>query len=225
MPSRIGNYVGLVPATASVEFPFVGHSILYDEIPFVGSSTSYDGIPFVGNSTRASDELLLVRNHICSSGEILSVGNLTMDSDQILHRHDLTENDPSPSQSQIVLVIHEITKTRECMTAVFNHLDDLCDRLSPFVRRERGRDHRVNRDVAISKATSPAYSFMESIESDNRPLRVSDQHGWQSTLLCFFHYKAPGHFACECPNLSAPSRVDMDSTGGIPWKVKLDMVL
>ena len=80
---------------------------------------------------------------------------------------------------------------------------------APFVRRERERgDHRVNKDVAISKATSPAHSFMESMESDYRPQRVSGQHGWQRTLC--FHCKAPGHFACECPNLSAPGRADMD---------------
>ena len=34
MTARIGNYVGLVPATASLEFPFVGHSILYDMMKF-----------------------------------------------------------------------------------------------------------------------------------------------------------------------------------------------
>ena len=49
---------------------------------------------------------------------------------------------------------------------------------------------------------------MESMESDYRPLRVNDQHSWQKTLC--FHYKAPGHFACECPKLSAQSRADMD---------------
>ena len=49
---------------------------------------------------------------------------------------------------------------------------------------------------------------MESMESDNRPLRVNGQHGWRRTLC--IHYKAHGHFACECPNLSAPSGADMD---------------
>ena len=49
---------------------------------------------------------------------------------------------------------------------------------------------------------------MESMESDCRPLRVSGQHGWQKTLC--FHYIAPGHFACEFPNLSAQSRADTD---------------
>ena len=73
------------------------------------------------------------------------------------------------------LVIHEITKTRECMNAVFDRLDDLCDRLDAFCEKKE-RDHRVNRDVAISKSTSPAYSCMESMESDYRPLRFSDQH-------------------------------------------------
>ena len=153
MTARIGNYFGLVPATASVAFPFVGNSTLHD------------GFPFVGNSTSSSDELLLVRNRICSSSEMLSVGNFTRDSDQILRRHDLVENDPSPSQSEIALLLHEIAKTRECINAVFDHLDDLCDRLGAFCEK-RERDHRVNRDVAISKSTSPAYSFMESMESD-----------------------------------------------------------
>ena len=138
---------------------------------------------------------------------MLSVRNFTRNSDQILQRHDLVENDPSPSQSEIALVIHEITKTRECMNAVFEHLDDLCDRLGAYCEK-RERDHRVNRDVAISKSTSPAYSFMESMESDYRPQRVSDQHGWQITL--YFHNKARGQFPCECPNLSAPSRADVD---------------
>ena len=138
---------------------------------------------------------------------MLSVGNFTSDSDQRLQRHDLGENDPSPSQPEIALVIHEITKNRECMNAVFDRLDDLCDRLDAFCEK-RKRDNRVNRDVAISKSGSPAYSFMESMKSDYRPLRVSDQHGWQRTLR--FHGKAPGHFACECPYLSAPSRTDMD---------------
>ena len=50
MTARIGNYFGLVPAKASVAFPFVGNSILND------------GNPFVGNSTCSSDELLLVKN-------------------------------------------------------------------------------------------------------------------------------------------------------------------
>ena len=76
----------------------------------------------------------------------------------------------------------------------------------PFGRRER--DHRVNKDVAMFKSTSPTCSFIESMESDYRPLRVNGQHGWQRTLC--FHYKAHGHFACECPNLSAPSGADMD---------------
>ena len=134
---------------------------------------------------------------------MLSVGNFTRDSDQILQRHDSAENDPSPSQSEIALVLHEIAKTRECMNAVFDHLDDLCDRLGAFCEK-RERDYRVNRDVAISKSTSPAYSFMVSMESDYRPQRVSDQHGWQRTLC--FHNKARGQF----PNLSAPSRADMD---------------
>ena len=195
MTARIGNHAGLVPATASVAFPFVGNSALHD------------GIPFVGNSICSSDELLLVGNQICSSGEILSVGNLTRDSNQILQRHDLAENDSSPPQSEIALVIHEITKTHECINAVFDHLGDLCDRLGAFCE-ERERDHRVNRDVAISKSTSPAYSFMESMESDYRPQRVSDQHGWQRTLC--FHNKAHGQFPCECLNLSAPSGADMD---------------
>ena len=165
MTARIGNHVGLVPATASVAFPLVGNSI------------SHDGIPFVGNSTIASDELLLVRNHICSSGEILSVGNLTRDSNQILQRHDFAENDPSPSQSEIALFIHEIIKTREYMDAVFNRLDDFRDRLGAFCEK-RERDHRVNRDVAVSKSTSPACSFMEPMESDFKSQRVNDQHGW-----------------------------------------------
>ena len=195
MTARIGNYVGLVPATASLAFPFVGNSALHD------------GFPFVGKSTSSSDELLLVRNQIYSVGEMLSVGNFTRDSDQILQRHDLAENDPSPSQSETALVLHEIAKTRECMNAVFDHLDDLCDRLGAFCEKIE-RDHRVNRDVAISKSTSPAYSFIESMESDYRPQRVSDQHGWQITLC--FHNKARGQFPCECPNLSAPSRADMD---------------
>ena len=142
MTARIGNYVGLVPATASLAFPFVGKSALHD------------GFPFVGNSTCSSDELLLVRNQIYSSGEMLSVGNFTRDSDQILQRHDLAENDPSPSQSEIALVLHEIAKTRECMNAVFDHLDDLCDRLGAFYEKT-DRDHRVNKDVAISKSTLP----------------------------------------------------------------------
>ena len=122
MTARIGNYVGLVPATASVAFPFVGNSALHD------------GIPFVGNSICSSDELLLVGNQICSSGEILSVG----DSNQILQRHDLAENDSSPPQSEIALVLHEVTKTRECMNAVFDHLDDFVIVWVPFMRRERG---------------------------------------------------------------------------------------
>ena len=124
-----------------------------------------------------------------------------------MQRHDFVENDPSPYQSEIALVLHEITKTRECMNAVFDHLDDLCERLGAFCKkRERGQ--RVNRDIAISKSTSPAYSFMESMESDCIPQRFSGQHGWQKTLC--FHYKALGHFACECPNLSAQSRADTD---------------
>ena len=117
------------------------------------------------------------------------------------------ENDPSPSQSEIALVLHKITKTRECMNAVFDHLDDLCDRLGTFCEK-RGKDHRVNKDVAISKSTSPTCSFMESMELDYRPLRVNGQHGWWRTLC--FHYKSHGYFACECPNLSAPSGADMD---------------
>ena len=72
MTARIGNYVGLVPAMASVEFPFVGNPALHG------------GFPFVGNSICSSDEILLVRNQIYSSGEMLSVGNFTRDSDQIL---------------------------------------------------------------------------------------------------------------------------------------------
>ena len=109
-------------------------------------------------------------------------------------------------------VCWEITRTRECMNAVFDHLDDLCDRLGAFCEK-RERDHRVNKDVAISKSTSPTCSFMESMESDYRPLRVNGQHGWRRTLC--FHYKAHGHFACECPNLSAPSGADtcMDFNG------------
>ena len=139
---------------------------------------------------------------------MLSVGNFTRDSDQILQRHHLAENDPSPSQSEIALVLHEIAKTRECMNAVFDHLDDLCDRLGAFYEK-RERDHRVNKDVAISKSTLPTCSFMESMESDYRPLRVNGQHGWRRTLC--FHYKAHGHFACECPNLSAPSGADQQA--------------
>ena len=46
------------------------------------------------------------------------------------------------------------------------------------------------------------------MESDHRPLRVNGQHDWQITLC--FHYKALGHFACACPNLSASSGADMD---------------
>ena len=195
MTARIGNYVGLVPGKASVEFPFVGNPALHDRIPFVG------------NSTCSSDKRLLVRNQICSSGEIMSVGNFTRDSDQILQCHDFVENYPSPSQSEIELVLHEITKTRECMNAVFDHLDDLCDRLGAFCEMKE-RDHGVNKDVAISKSTSPTCSFMESMGLDYRPLRVNCQHGWWRTLC--FHYKAHGHFACECPNLSAPSGADMD---------------
>ena len=195
MTARIGNYVGLVPAKASVEFPFVGNSALHD------------GIPFVEYSTCSSDKRLLVRNEICSSGEIMSVGNFTRDSDQILQRHDFVENDPSPSQSEIALVLHEIAKIRECMNAVFDHLDDLCDHLGAFYEKSE-RDHRVNKDVAIFKSTLPTCSFMESMESDYRPLRVDGQHSWRRTLC--FHYKAHGHFACECPNLSAPSGADMD---------------
>ena len=149
----------------------------------------------------------IVRNQIWSSGEIVSVGNFTRDSDQILQRHDFVENDPSPSQSEIALVLHEITKTRECMNAVFDHLDDLCDRLGAFCEK-RERDHRMNKDVAISKSTPPTCSFMESMESDYRPLRVNGQHGWQKTVC--FHFKAHGHFSCECPNLSAPSGADMN---------------
>ena len=81
---------------------------------------------------------MLVRNQIYSSGEMLSVGNFTRDSDQILQRHDLAENDPTPSQSEIALVLHEIAKTRECLNAVFDNLDDLCDRLGAFYeKRER----------------------------------------------------------------------------------------
>ena len=195
MTARIGNYVGFVPAAASVAFPFVGNLTLHDRFPFVG------------NSTCSSDELLLVRNQICSSGEILSVGNLTRDSDQILQHHDLAGNDPSQSQSEIALVLHEIVKTRECVNAVFDHLDDLCDRMGAFCEK-RERDHRVNKDVAIFKSTSPTCSFIDSMESDYRPLRVNGQHGWRRTLC--FHYKAHGHFAYECPNLSAPSRADID---------------
>ena len=195
MTARIGNYVGLIPTTASVEFPFVGNSALHD------------GFPFIGNSTCSSDKRLLVRNQICSSGEIMSVGNFTRDSDQILRCHDFVENDPSPSQSEIALVLHEITKTRECMNAVFDHLDDLCDRLGAFYEK-RERDHRVNKDVAISKSTLPTCSFIESMESNYRQLRVNGQHGWRRTLC--FHYKAHGHFACECPNLPARSGADMD---------------
>ena len=123
MTARIGNYVGLVPATASLAFPFVGNSALHD------------GFPFVGKSTSSSDEFLLVRNQIYSFGEMLSVGNFTRDSDQILQRHDLSEKDPSPSQSEIALVLHEIAKTRECMNAVFDHLDDLGDRLGAFCEK------------------------------------------------------------------------------------------
>ena len=73
---------------------------------------------------------------------------------------------------------------------------------------ERERDHRVNKDVAISKSTSPTCSFMESMELDYRPLRVNGQHGWRRTLC--FHYKAHCQFACECPNPSAPSGADMN---------------
>ena len=80
----------------------------------------------------------------------------------------------------------------------------------PFVRRERERerDHRVKKDVAISKSTSPTCSFMQSMESDYRPLMVNGQHCWRRTL--YFHYKAHGHFACECLNRSAPYGANMD---------------
>ena len=63
MTASIGDYVGLVPTTTSVV------------VPFVGNSTLHDGIPFVGNSTCSSDERLLVRTHICSSGARIPVGN------------------------------------------------------------------------------------------------------------------------------------------------------
>ena len=90
MTARSGSYVGLVPATASVDFPFVGNSTLHD------------GIPFAGYSTCSSEGFLLVSNIFFSSGEILLVENLTSpDSDQILKRHELVANDPSPSQSEI----------------------------------------------------------------------------------------------------------------------------
>ena len=212
MTARIGNHAGWVPATASVAFPFVGNSILHD------------GIPFLGNSILASDELLLVRNHICSSVEILSVGNLTRDSDQILQRDDSAENDPSPSRSEIALFIHEIIKTREYMDAVFNRLDDFCDRLGvSFARRERERDHGVNRDVAVSKSTSPACSIMKPMESDFKSQRVNGQHGWQRTLC--FHYKALVILlVCVLISLHQAGLI-WTSTGGIPWKVKIDMVL
>ena len=59
-----------------------------------------------------------VRNQISSSGEILPIGNLTRDLSQILQRRYLSVNDPSPFQSEITLVIQEITKTRACMSAV-----------------------------------------------------------------------------------------------------------
>ena len=145
MTARIGNYVGLVPATTSVAFPFVGNSTLHD------------GIPLVGNSICSSDELLLVGNQICSSGEILSVGNFTRDLNQILQRHDLAANDPSLSQSQIALVLHEIAKTREYMNAVFDHLDNLCDRLGAFCEK-RERDHRVNKDQGCRNLQTPRTS-------------------------------------------------------------------
>ena len=83
-------------------------------------------------------------------------------------------------------------------------------RLGAFYEK-RERDHRVNKDVAISKSTLPTCSLMESMESDYRPLRVNGQHGWRRTLC--FHYKAHCHFACECPNLSVldtPSSADMN---------------
>ena len=51
MTASIGDYVGLVPVTTSVV------------------------VPFVGNSTCSSDERLLVRTHICSSGALIPVGN------------------------------------------------------------------------------------------------------------------------------------------------------
>ena len=144
----------------------------------------------------------------------MSVGNFTRDSDQILQCYDFVENDPSQSQSEIALVLHEITKTRECMNAAFDNLDDLCDHLGAFCEKREG-DHRVNKDVAISKSTSPTCSFMESMESNYRPLRVNGQHCWRRTLS--FHYKAHGPFACECPNLSAhQARLIWTSTGGIP---------
>ena len=50
--------------------------------------------------------------------------------------------------------------------------------------------------------------LVEFMESDYRPLRVNGRHGWGRTLC--FHCKAHGQFACECPNLSAPSGADMD---------------
>ena len=137
MTARSNNYVGLVPAKASVEFPFVGNT------------TSHDGIPFVGNSTCSSYKLLLFRNQICSSGEVLPVGNFTRDLVQILQRHDSAENDPCPSQSKIALIIHEIPKIRQCMDAVFDHLNDFCDSLDDlFEKKERG--HRANRDFQIN---------------------------------------------------------------------------
>ena len=142
---------------------------------------------------------------------------MTRDSDHILQRHDLVDNYPSPSQSEMALILYEIAITRECMSAVFDHLNDLFDSLCAFCEK-RERDHRVNKDVAISKSTSPAYAFMESMESDYRPLRINDQHGWRRTLC--FHYKAPGRVACEFPKLSAPGRVDVD----LNWRNRHDSV-
>ena len=159
----------------------------------------------------------IVRNQIWSSGEIVSVGNFTRDSDQILQRHDFVENDPSPSQSEITLVLHEITKTRECMNAVFDHLDDLCDGLGAFCEK-RERDHRMNKDVAISKSTPPTCSFMESMESDYRPLRVGRK-------LCAFISKPMVIFLVSVLISLHQAGLIWTSTGGIPWKVEIDMVL
>ena len=201
MTARICNYFGLVPAKASVAFPFSWKFNFEWRKSICWKFNLFIWRTFVSQES--------------TSGEILTVGDLTRDSDHILQRHDLVDNYPSPSQSEMALILYEIAITRECMSAVFDHLNDLFDSLCAFCEK-RERDHRVNRDVAISKSTSPAYAFMESMESDYRPLRINDQHGWRTTLC--FHYKAPGHVACELPKLSAAGLI-WTSTG------EIDMIL